>query len=215
MILLPPPAQCIRWYARTRTPTDACSIWAVAGMPIWSDLSLLILRRYSTSFGVSLINRNLDGSTPGASAISSCGIIAAPCTDAMRSTRIRAASCTAPKSRASNDQRKRGAQGSMRRREFITLLGGAAAWPLAARAQTKRMRRIGVLMGLVANDPEAQSRVVALENGLRELKWIKGHNLSIEYRWAGDGVLRDHAAELLAMAPDLILANRTPVTVRS
>src|SRR5499425_3917814 len=76
------------------------------------------------------------------------------------------------------------------------------------------MRRIGVLMGLVANDPEAQSRVVAFENGLRELGWVKGRNLSIEYRWAGDGnVLRDHAAELLAMAPDLILANSTPVTV--
>src|SRR5258707_8419857 len=103
----------------------------------------------------------------------------------------------------------------MRRRDFITLLAGAAAaWPLAARAQTKRTRRIGVLMGLVANDPEAQSRVDAFESGLRELGWIKGHNLSIEYRWAGDGnVLRDHAAELLAMAPDLILANSTPVTV--
>jgi len=102
----------------------------------------------------------------------------------------------------------------MNRREFIGLLGGAAAWPLAARAETKQMRRIGVLMGLVASDPEAQSRVVAFENGLRELGWVKGRNLSIEYRWAGDGnVLRDHAAELLAMAPDLILANRTPVTV--
>ena len=102
----------------------------------------------------------------------------------------------------------------MRRREFITLIGGAAAWPLAARAQTKPMRRIGVLMGLVANDPEAQSRMVAFENGLRELGWVKGRNLSIEYRWAGDGnVLRDHAAELLAMTPDLILANSTPVTV--
>jgi len=102
----------------------------------------------------------------------------------------------------------------MRRREFLTLLGGAAAaWPLAARAQPKRMRRIGVLMGLVANDPEAQSRVVAFENGLRELGWVKGRDLSIEYRWAGDGnLLRDDAAELLAMAPDLILANSTPVT---
>src|SRR5262245_43475280 len=112
MILLPHPAQCIRLYARTRTPTDACSISAVATMPIWSDLSLLILNRYSTSFGVSLIGQNLHGSTSGESAISSCGIIAAPCTDAMRSTRIRAASCTAPKSRASNDQRKRVARGA-------------------------------------------------------------------------------------------------------
>jgi putative ABC transport system substrate-binding protein len=102
------------------------------------------------------------------------------------------------------------------RRKFITLLGGAAVgWPLVARAQQiDRMRRIGVLMGLVVNDPEAQSRVAAFENGLRELGWVKGRNLSIEYRWAGDGnVLRDHAAELLAMAPDLILANSTPVTV--
>src|SRR5215510_4685140 len=102
-----------------------------------------------------------------------------------------------------------------RRREFITLIGGAAAaWPLAARAQTKRMRRIGVLMGLVASDPESQSRVAAFENGLRELGWVKGRNLWIEYRWAGGGEneLRNHAAELLAMAPDLILANSTPVT---
>jgi putative ABC transport system substrate-binding protein len=101
------------------------------------------------------------------------------------------------------------------RRELLAALGGAAAaWPMTARAQTKRMQRIGVLMGLVANDPEAQSRVDAFEAGLRELGWVKGRNLSIEYRWAGDGnVLRDHAAELLAMAPDLILANSTPVTV--
>jgi putative ABC transport system substrate-binding protein len=103
----------------------------------------------------------------------------------------------------------------MRRREFMVLLGGAAAaWPIAGRAQqSERMRRIGVLMGLAAGDPEAQSRVVAFENGLRELGWVKGRDLSIEYRWAGDGnLLRDDAAELLAMAPDLILANSTPVT---
>ena len=104
----------------------------------------------------------------------------------------------------------------MRRREFITLLGGAAAgWPLAAHAQQgERMRRIGVLMGLVASDPEAQSRVAAFEHGLRELGWVKGRNLRIEYRWAGGGddVLRNHASELIAMAPDVILANSTPVT---
>jgi putative tryptophan/tyrosine transport system substrate-binding protein len=102
-----------------------------------------------------------------------------------------------------------------KRREFIALLGGAVAtWPRAARAQrSERMRRIGVLMGLVASDPEAQSRVAVFENALRELGWVKGRNLSIEYRWAGDGNgLRDHAAELLAMEPDLILANTTPVT---
>ena len=70
-----------------------------------------------------------------------------------------------------------------------------------------------MLMGLVANDPEAQSRMAAFENGLRELGWVEGGNLSIGYRWAGDGnVVRDHAAELLAMAPDLILANSTPIT---
>ena len=84
----------------------------------------------------------------------------------------------------------------MKRRAFITLLSGAAAWPVAARAQrSERMRRIGVLMGLAAGDPEAQSRVAAFESGLRELGWVKGRNLRIEYRWAGDGnVLRDHAA---------------------
>jgi putative tryptophan/tyrosine transport system substrate-binding protein len=99
------------------------------------------------------------------------------------------------------------------RRQLITLLGGGAAWPLAARAQQpERMRRVGVLMGLTASDPEAHSRVTAFENGLRELRWIKGRNLWIEYRWAGDGVLRDHVTELLALAPDLIVANSTPVT---
>src|SRR5262249_42217808 len=104
--------------------------------------------------------------------------------------------------------------GHIGRREFITLLGSTAAWPFAAHARhSERMRRIGVLMGLVANDPEAQSRAAIFENGLQELGWVKGRNLSIEYRWAGDGNgLRDHVAELLAMEPDLILANTTPVT---
>ena len=77
----------------------------------------------------------------------------------------------------------------MKRREFITLLGGAAAaWPLAARAQqSERMRRIGVLTNLVADDPEAQARVGAFLQGLQELGWAVGRNVRIDYRWgAGD-----------------------------
>jgi putative ABC transport system substrate-binding protein len=102
----------------------------------------------------------------------------------------------------------------MTRRQFITLLGGAAAtWPLAASAQQpKRMRQIGVLMSFAANDPEGLSRAAAFENGLRKLGWIRGHNLRIEYRWAENPeVLRTDAIELVGMAPDLILANSTPV----
>ena len=102
----------------------------------------------------------------------------------------------------------------LRRREFIALLGGAAAtWSLAARAQQpKRMRQIGVLMSFAANDPEGLSRAAAFENGLRKLGWIRGHNLRIEYRWAENPeVLRTDAIGLVGMAPDLILANSTPV----
>ena len=73
----------------------------------------------------------------------------------------------------------------MQRREFITLLGGAAAWPLAARAQQpERMRRIGVLMSLAADDPEAQARLAAFVQGLRELGWTEGRNVRIDTRWA-------------------------------
>ena len=73
------------------------------------------------------------------------------------------------------------------------------------------MRRIGALMSFGANDPEAQSRVAAFENGLRQLGWVRGHNLSIEYRWADNSdVLRTYATELVGMAPDLILVNSTP-----
>jgi putative ABC transport system substrate-binding protein len=102
---------------------------------------------------------------------------------------------------------------TIRRRELIVTLGCAAAWPLAARAQQAgKTRRIGVLMSFALNDPEGLSRAAALENGLRKLGWIKGHNLRIEYRWAGNPeVLRTDAAELVSMAPDLILANSTPV----
>ena len=98
----------------------------------------------------------------------------------------------------------------MRRREFITLLGGAAAaWPLAARAQPReRMRRIGVLMSLAADDPEGQARLTAFVQGLQELGWTDGRNVQIDYRWpAGDAErIRRYAAELAALAPDIILA---------
>src|SRR5262245_61620454 len=74
----------------------------------------------------------------------------------------------------------------MRRREFITLLGGAAAWPLAARSkQAERMRRIGVLMGYPEGDVQAQANVTALLQGLQSLGWLEGRNIQIDYRWAG------------------------------
>jgi putative tryptophan/tyrosine transport system substrate-binding protein len=99
----------------------------------------------------------------------------------------------------------------MRRRAFITLLGGtAAAWPLAARAQrTERMRRIGVLMTFPADDAEAQARVGALLQGLQQLDWAIGRNIRIEVRWAGGNTedIRRHAAELTALAPDVVVAN--------
>ena len=101
----------------------------------------------------------------------------------------------------------------MKRREFITLLGGATAWPLAARAQqTEQMRRIGVLMG-VAEDAEGQARVKALQQGLRELGWIEGRNVRIDYRWtAGDAKrVQTYAAELVGLSPDVIVAHTPPV----
>jgi len=97
----------------------------------------------------------------------------------------------------------------MNRRDFITLLGGAAAWPLAARAQQREhMRRIGVLMPLAADDPEAQSRVAAFAQGLQQSGWTIGRNVRIDTRWAaGDAErIRKYAAELAALAPDVILA---------
>src|SRR5712691_11781719 len=100
------------------------------------------------------------------------------------------------------------------RREFITLLGGAAAaWPPAARAQQgERMRRIGVLMG-VADDREGQARVTALKQGLQELGWTDGRNIQIETRFGGAdaGRIRAHAAELVALAPDVIVVQTSPV----
>jgi putative ABC transport system substrate-binding protein len=100
----------------------------------------------------------------------------------------------------------------MRRREFITLLGGAAAapWPFAARAQQPAMpvRRLGVLLSSSETDPEGQARVAALRQGLQELGWSDGRNLKIDYRWTGgdDVRARAHAAELVASQPDVIFA---------
>jgi len=97
----------------------------------------------------------------------------------------------------------------MKRREFITLLGGAAAtWPLAARAQqAERTRRIGLLMPFAAGDPEAEARKPVFEQTLRQLGWTVGANLLIEYRLAGGNAesIRRHAAELVALAPDVIV----------
>ena len=101
----------------------------------------------------------------------------------------------------------------MNRREFITLFGGtAAAWPLAARTQQgERVRRIGVLMTLAADDPEGQARVAAFRQGLQQLGWTGGHDVQIETRWATSNIeARKHAAELVALAPDLILATGSP-----
>jgi putative ABC transport system substrate-binding protein len=94
------------------------------------------------------------------------------------------------------------------RREFITLLGGAATWPLAARAQQRvRVRRIGMLQTLAADDPDAPVRVSAFAQALQEFGWTVGRNLQIDYRWgAGDANrYRAYAAELVALKPDVIL----------
>jgi hypothetical protein len=96
----------------------------------------------------------------------------------------------------------------MKRREFITLLGGAAvAWPLVALAQQpKRMRRVGALMPQAANDPQVQERNAAFLQGLQQLGWTVGQNLQIEYRWAGgnEDDTRKYAAELVTLAPEVI-----------
>jgi putative tryptophan/tyrosine transport system substrate-binding protein len=99
----------------------------------------------------------------------------------------------------------------VKRREFIALLA-AAAWPLAARAQPGRMRRIGVLMAYDESDPEAQARINAFRQSLRELGWMEDHNIRMEYRWGtGDpDRARTFVAELISQAPDVIVAHGTP-----
>ena len=101
----------------------------------------------------------------------------------------------------------------MRRRDFVTLLGGTMIWPLAARAQrAERITRIGVLMGIGENDPEAGPRVEALEGGLRELGWTKGGNLELDYRWtAGDADSAGRfARQIVDLKPDLLVVHSTP-----
>jgi ABC-type uncharacterized transport system substrate-binding protein len=102
----------------------------------------------------------------------------------------------------------------MNRREFIAALGGAAAWPFAVRAQT-RVRRIGVLMNVAPEDPEGKSRLAAFREGLQELGWTDGRNIQIETRGAAGLAdnYRKHAAELVALAPDVVLALTTLAVV--
>ena len=99
----------------------------------------------------------------------------------------------------------------MQRRQFIAILGSAAAaWPLAARAQQgDRMRRIGVLISLAADDRQGKARVAAFVQGLQELGWADGRNVRIDYRWSAVSadITRKYAAELVALAPDVILAS--------
>ena len=98
----------------------------------------------------------------------------------------------------------------MKRRTFIATLGGAAAWPLVARAQQgERMRRIGVLVSAVEGDPTGMEYVTAFAQGLAELGWTVGRNVRIEYRWGGGDLdrFRRYAAELVALSPDVIVAS--------
>src|SRR5215207_5198843 len=100
----------------------------------------------------------------------------------------------------------------MRRRNVIVGLAGAAAWPFAARAQqAERTRRIGVLMNQAANDPEGRARIAAFLQGLQQLGWTEGRNVRIEYRWSAGNEADTHknAAELVALAPDVIFASGT------
>jgi putative ABC transport system substrate-binding protein len=103
----------------------------------------------------------------------------------------------------------------VKRREFIALIGGAVAWPLAARAQQREhMRRIGVLWPLAADDPISQARNAAFLQALQQLGWTVGQNIQIDYRWSGgnDEVTRKYAVELAALAPEVILASGSAAT---
>jgi putative tryptophan/tyrosine transport system substrate-binding protein len=103
----------------------------------------------------------------------------------------------------------------MRRREFITLLGGAAAaWPLAARAQPP-LRRVGIFMDLSEQDPEGQARVAAFRKGLQDLGWIEGRNVRFDTRWTGGDPtrMRRLAAEIVSLTPEVIMNGGLPTLV--
>ncbi len=103
----------------------------------------------------------------------------------------------------------------MRRRAFLSLVGGAAAsWPLGASAQQpERMQRVSVLIGIAEKDPEAVRRVKAFRLGMRDLGWIEGRNVQVEYRFVGSNLesINKHVAEVIMLAPDVIVANTTPI----
>src|SRR6516225_4920459 len=101
------------------------------------------------------------------------------------------------------------------RRKFLATLGGAAAWPLAARAQqAERMRRVAFLHPYAENDPEVLARVVAFRQGLEALGWTENSNIRIEHRYSGGdlGQIQAYATELVRSAPDLIVGSGTPIT---
>src|SRR5262245_66543568 len=105
----------------------------------------------------------------------------------------------------------------MKRREFITLVGGAAvSWPLAVYAQqTERVRRIGVLMGYAENDWEAQAWVAAFREGLQKLEWVEGRNIRIDFRWVAASDVKSmqpFAKEVVTLQRDLILTSSTTTT---
>jgi len=99
----------------------------------------------------------------------------------------------------------------MRRREFFGVIGGAAAWPLAARAQQERPRRIGILLNAAVDDPNFKTWVATFLQSLQQFGWTAGGNVRIDTRWAGGNTveIRRHASELIALAPDVILAHGT------
>jgi putative ABC transport system substrate-binding protein len=99
----------------------------------------------------------------------------------------------------------------MKRRDFIAVVGGAAAWALAARAQqAERVRRVAVLFSLAIDDPAAKARIAAFRQGMQERGWNEGRNLRIDYRWFDAERIASHAAELVAAMPEVLVATNSP-----